>query len=360
MIGIDYAGPLYCADLDGQKSYILLITCAVTRAIHLELVPSLSLSDFMLAFRRFVSRRGLPSIIYSDNAKTFIGAPQEILRYYGCSGLKWRFIAPRAPWWGGFYERMVKSVKFGLKKTIQKRSLNRAELETTLIEIEACVNSRPLTSTDDEDVKEGDILTPNHFLIGRSCFLVPGKSPTVLPSGKNDMHKRYSNSQEFLDHYWKNWSQDYIRHLPQVRSGPKGSGLKEGTLVLIREDNTPRLCWPVGVVNKMIIGRDGLARTYEVRTNKGVVIRPVQRLHSLELESPALQSEINDLVGDPGDDGSEQIRPQINTDVKIRDSQSISVRQGTSQNQSVVENGKPKIVVSRYGRQTKAVKRLDL
>ena len=360
VIGIDYAGPLYCADLDGQKSYILLITCAVTRAIHLELVPSLSLSDFMLAFRRFVSRRGLPSIIYSDNAKTFIGAPQEILRYYGCSGLKWRFIAPRAPWWGGFYERMVKSVKFGLKKTIQKRSLNRAELETTLIEIEACVNSRPLTSTDDEDVKEGDILTPNHFLIGRSCFLVPGKSPTVLPSGKNDMHKRYSNSQEFLDHYWKNWSQDYIRHLPQVRSGPKGSGLKEGTLVLIREDNTPRLCWPVGVVNKMIIGRDGLARTYEVRTNKGVVIRPVQRLHSLELESPALQSEINDLVGDPGDDGSEQIRPQINTDVKIRDSQSISVRQGTSQNQSVVENGKPKIVVSRYGRQTKAVKRLDL
>ena len=111
----------------------------------------------------------------------------------------------------------------------------------------------------------------------------------------------------------------------------------------------------------MIIGRDGLARTYEVRTNKGVVIRPVQRLHSLELESPALQSEneINDLVGDPGDECSEQIRPQ-NTDVKTKDSQSISVRQGTSQNQSVVENGKPKIVVSRYGRQTKAVKRLDL
>ena len=123
------------------------------------------------------------------------------------------------------------------------------------------------------------------------------------------MHKRYSNSQEFLDHYWKNWSQDYIRHLPQVRSGPKSLGLKEGTFVLIREDNTPRLCWPVGVVNKMIISRDGLARTYEVRTNKGVVIRPVQRLHSLELESPALQSEINDLVGGPGDEGSEQIRP---------------------------------------------------
>ena len=109
----------------------------------------------------------------------------------------------------------------------------------------------------------------------------------------------------------------------------------------------------------MIIGRDGLARTYEVRTNKGVVIKPVQRLHSLEHESPALQSEINDLVGDTGDEGSEQIRAQ-NTDVKIKDSQSISVSQGTSQNQSVVENGKPKIVVSRYGRQTKAVKRLDL
>ena len=190
---------------------------------------------------------------------------------------------------------------------------------------------------------------------GRSCFLVPGKSPTVLPSGKNNMQKRYSNSQEFLDHYWNNWSHDYIRHLPQLKSSPKGSGLKEGTLVFIREDNTPRLFWPVGVVNKMIISRDGLARTYEVRTYKSVVIR----LHSLKLESPALQSEINDLAGDPGDEGSEQIRPQ-NADVKIKDSQSISVSQGTSQNQSVVENGKPKIVVSRYGRQTKAVKRLDL
>ena len=115
----------------------------------------------------------------------------------------------------------------------------------------------------------------------------------------------------------------------------------------------------MGVVNKIIIGRDGLARTYEVRTNKGVVIRPVQRLHSLKLQSPALQSEINNLVGDPGDEGSEQIRPQ-NTDVKIKDSQSISGSQGTSQNQSVFENGNPKILVSRYGRKTKAVKRLDL
>ena len=114
----------------------------------------------------------------------------------------------------------------------------------------------------------------------------------------------------------------------------------------------------MGAVNKMIIGLDGLARTYEVRTYKGVVIRPVQRLHSLKLQSPALQSEINDLVGDPGDEGSEQIRPQ-NTDVKIKDSQSISGSQGTSQNQSVVENSKPKIVVSRYGRQRKAVKRLS-
>lgn len=368
VIGIDHAGPLYCSDLDGRKNYILLITCAVTRAIHLELVPSLSLSDFMLAFRRFVSRRGLPSIVYSDNAKTFVGAPQEILKYFGTFGLDWRYIAPRAPWWGGFYERMVKGVKSSLKKTIQRRSLSRAELETILFEIEACINSRPLTSTDDEAVLEGDILTPNHFLIGRSCFILPGESPTTLSSGKSDLTERYRHKGTFLDHYWKIWSREYIRNLPQVRSSPRGLGLKEGTLVLIREDNTPRLLWPIGFVKRMILGRDGLPRTYEVSTSKGIFIRPVQRLHSLELESPALQTEIDPTIeirNDSGDKVSKQIRSK-NTHVIQGDSQNtdvgLGVGRGDFQKRSAAggASGGTGSVVARYGRRAGPVKVLDL
>ena len=61
--GIDHAGPLYCSDFPKRKFYLLLFTCAVIRALHLELVNSMSLADTMLAIRRFVARRGLPSVI---------------------------------------------------------------------------------------------------------------------------------------------------------------------------------------------------------------------------------------------------------------------------------------------------------
>ena len=49
--GIDYAGPLYCRDNPKKKYYILLFTCAVTRAVHLELIESMTLVDFMLTLR---------------------------------------------------------------------------------------------------------------------------------------------------------------------------------------------------------------------------------------------------------------------------------------------------------------------
>ena len=98
VIGIDHAGPLFCSDTSNRKLYILLFTCAVVRAVHLELVDSLSLEDFILAFKRFVARRGHPSIIYSDNAQTFKAAHKVLQRELGYMGLDWKFSAPLAPW----------------------------------------------------------------------------------------------------------------------------------------------------------------------------------------------------------------------------------------------------------------------
>ena len=72
--GIDFAGPLSSADYPGKKLYILLFTCAIIRAVHLELTESMSLINCMQALRRFVARRGIPSVLYSDNAKTFVAA----------------------------------------------------------------------------------------------------------------------------------------------------------------------------------------------------------------------------------------------------------------------------------------------
>ena len=123
--GLDHGGPLYYGDYVGKKFYILLFTCAVTRAIHFELVDSLSCETTVMALRRFISRRGMPSIIMSDNAKGFWASKQRLLAMYGSEGPDWRFIAPRAPWWGGWWERLIGSVKSALKRSVGKRSLTR-------------------------------------------------------------------------------------------------------------------------------------------------------------------------------------------------------------------------------------------
>jgi hypothetical protein len=96
------------------KSYILLITCATTRALHLEHSSDMSVDKFLMALDRFVSRRGLPHTIYSDKATTIHADRHELAEictmfhdprnshYFAHHGITWTFIAPRAAWWGGW------------------------------------------------------------------------------------------------------------------------------------------------------------------------------------------------------------------------------------------------------------------
>ena len=105
------------------------------------------------------------------------------------------------------------------------------------------------------------------------------------------MTEQYLLHQAALDQFWKVWSQDYLRNLPQVKTNGRRGSVKEGRVVLIREDNTPRLLWPIGVVTKLLPGKDGIPRTLEIRTAGGSVIRSIQRVHSLELDSGETDSD---------------------------------------------------------------------
>ncbi|XP_054706713.1 uncharacterized protein LOC129216520 [Uloborus diversus] len=183
VIGVDYAGPLFVKNED-TKYYILLITCAVTRGFHLELTKNLTTESFLQAFRRFVSRKGLCSVIYSDNARTFKAADAELKKmwqvlshpdvknFYAAKGIQWRYIVEKGAWWGGFYERLVRSVKTMLRKTLSCSSLHADELETVLIEIESVINHRPLTYIED-DQHEYQVLSPAHFLLGNKPLNLP-------------------------------------------------------------------------------------------------------------------------------------------------------------------------------------------
>ncbi|GFT61007.1 integrase catalytic domain-containing protein [Trichonephila clavipes] len=133
---------------------------------------------FLLAFRRFVAQRGLCSMVISDNVRTFKRAELELQQmrkvlnhadvknFYSAHSIKWNYIVERAAWWGGFYERMVRSVKVALRKTLGSLSLTTEQLLTVLTEIEGMINSRPITYVDSE-TEEPIPLTPAHFIIGK-------------------------------------------------------------------------------------------------------------------------------------------------------------------------------------------------
>ena len=145
--GLDYAGPLYIKTKKDSvsKVYILLFTCASSRALHLELSPDMKVAAFIRAFKRFTARRGKPDITINDNFKTFKSS--NVKKYMLYQGVRQQFILPASPWWGGFYERLVRSVKISLKKVLGKALLTYEELETVLCEIESVINNRPLFYT---------------------------------------------------------------------------------------------------------------------------------------------------------------------------------------------------------------------
>ena len=167
--GLDFCGPLYvkenCCE-NTTKVYILLLTCATSRALHLELVPDLGNESFLRAVLRFFARKGYPDLVIHDNAKTF--KSRDVKHFFLKQGIEQKFILALAPWWGGFYERLVRNVKASLRKVVGNSLLNFEELSTFLCQVEGTLNSRPLTYLNEDDIDEP--LTPFHLLHGRNIL----------------------------------------------------------------------------------------------------------------------------------------------------------------------------------------------
>uniref|UniRef100_A0AC34GLT7 Integrase catalytic domain-containing protein n=1 Tax=Panagrolaimus sp. ES5 TaxID=591445 RepID=A0AC34GLT7_9BILA len=135
-IGVDLCG-YFKVKLQQEivSSWIVVFTCLVTRAVHLELVMSLSGEAFIDALTRFASRRGMPSFIYSDNGTNLKVAsltviPQwiskadtDVMDYCISKKIQWKFVTEKTPWAGGVYESMVKLVKRNLKLAVGKKQI---------------------------------------------------------------------------------------------------------------------------------------------------------------------------------------------------------------------------------------------
>ncbi|XP_022827330.1 uncharacterized protein LOC111357037 isoform X1 [Spodoptera litura] len=281
--GIDYAGPVMIADRKGRgcrliKCFICVFVCLATRAIHLELVSDLTKEAFLAALNRFIARRGKPRNIFSDNGTTFVGAFNELAKLLSQDlnvntidpGIHFSFIPAYTPHFGGLWESAVKSTKHHLRRILGLTNLNFEEMATCLIQVEAILNSRPLTplSNDPSDLAP---LTPAHFLIGRSLIMLPHSQ--VQNANINSL-KRFHRIDVLKQHFWTRFAHEYIMWLQERTKWRRSSGeLKEGTMVVIKDNNLPPLMWLLGRITHVLPGRDGVARVADILTKKGVIRR---------------------------------------------------------------------------------------
>ncbi|XP_011689310.1 PREDICTED: uncharacterized protein LOC105450902 [Wasmannia auropunctata] len=291
--GVDYAGPILLRTTKGRghkahKAFLAVFVCLSTRAVHLEVVSDYTTEAFLAAFKRFVSRRGLCSTLYSDQGTNFVGADAELRRLFreaghkgslvdavASEGVRWRFNPPAAPHFGGIWEAAVKSTKHHIRRVIGDTTLTYEEMATLLAQIEACLNSRPLTALT-EDPEDLAALTPGHFLIGAPLNAVPEPSLSLAPTGGLS---RWRLVQKMRDHFWDRWSKECL-HALQTRPKwwTKSDNPRVGDLCLIRGDLTAPCKWPLARITAVHPGEDDQVRVVSVRTARSTLERPVHKL----------------------------------------------------------------------------------
>lgn len=290
-IGVDYTGPVMASSRQGRscrlvKVYILVIVCFSTKSMHLELVGDLTSHNYLLALKRFMSRRGKPRNIYSDNGTSFVGAYNEISKFLKTHSsslaedlaheqINFHFLPAYSPHMGGIWESGVKSTKFHLQRVMGHCHLTYEELNSTLVQIEGILNSRPLTpmSSDPEDLMP---LTPGHFLIGRPITSLPTED---LSTKSTSCLSRYQRIEQLRQHFWARFYKEYVSQLQQrVKWRSNTESLAVNSLVIVKDDGLPPLKWKLGRVVAVYPGVDGISRVADVKTCSGVIRRSFSRL----------------------------------------------------------------------------------
>jgi hypothetical protein len=191
-----------------------------------------------------------PHTVYSDNATTFQAARRELAEictilndphtshYFAHRGITCKFIAPRAAWWGGWWEHMVGTTKRCIRKVLGKRQVDN-KLTTILTSIEAVINSRAMTQDDGPET-----LTPVHFLHGGRLNTIPtGPEPTLTKSLTKEFR-----FQQVVEDFWKRWTKEYLlelRSYHQVRQ-PCGRNARFRFGDVLVEEVRPRHMWKKG------------------------------------------------------------------------------------------------------------------
>ncbi|XP_067209400.1 uncharacterized protein [Linepithema humile] len=292
--GVDYAGPVIIKTWRAKnartyKAYVALFVCFSTSAVHLELVTDYTADAFIAAYKRFTSRRGVCATLTSDCGTNLKGANAELQRLFSSAskeaqnlatllskdGTLWKFNPPSAPHFGGKWEAGVKSMKYHLKRVVGNTLLTYEEMNTLLIQVEAILNSRPLSAlTDDPD--DLTVLTPGHFLMGCAPTVIPEPS---LDNEKTSRLSRWQLLRKMLDSLWTRWSTEYLQRYHSIYKWNQATrSITEGSMVLVVDERYPPAKWPMGRVVKIHPGSDGLVRVVTVKTQTSEMKRPITKL----------------------------------------------------------------------------------
>uniref|UniRef100_A0AC35F7R6 Integrase catalytic domain-containing protein n=1 Tax=Panagrolaimus sp. PS1159 TaxID=55785 RepID=A0AC35F7R6_9BILA len=308
-VGIDYCGPFKIKGTK-EKAWICLFTCFTTRLVHLEPVTSMTTQDFLFAFRRFVARRNVPYYVLSDNAKQFKTAAtaleeiwkkcirdKQMTNYCKDNGIIWDFITERAPWKGGLYERMVGIVKNALKQSIGQRFIDFVEFWTFLCEVEATINSRPLTYVHSKEpfvIRPVDFISPGihvelPVVTAENEIEDPSYFPTTLGGGEK-LLEHYKRTSLYLDKFWNLWIKDYLNFIRERndkehrnRRGAIKRHPEVDEMVLVFEPDTARGLWKVAKVKELLVSSDNEIRSVKIEYKDGFTTkRSINHLYPIE------------------------------------------------------------------------------
>ncbi|XP_076660052.1 uncharacterized protein LOC143363338 [Halictus rubicundus] len=180
-----------------------------------------------------------------------------------------------SPHFGGLWEAAVKSAKRHLRRTIGEQQLIFEELSTLLCQVEACMNSRPLSALSD-DPNDPPFLTPNHLVNASSLCVVPEPGDEITYDAGR---RRWNLISRLLEGFWQRWRTEY---LSQLQTLPKWQRAREnlavGAVVLLKDDLAPPTKWPLGRVVEVHQGSDGRVRVAAVKTATRTTTRAIQRL----------------------------------------------------------------------------------
>ncbi|XP_052271561.1 uncharacterized protein LOC127872270 [Dreissena polymorpha] len=274
-VGVDFFGPLNVkAGRSVLKRYGCIFTCLSSRAVHLEVAHSLTTDSFISAFQRFISRRGTPEKVFSDNGTNVVGGQRELQKcmrewnqlkmesHMLQREIEWHFNPPYASHMGGAWERLIRSTRFHLKAIAQEQLHTDEQLHTFMTEVEKILNDRPITPVSD-DPRDPPALTPSMLLLM--------KTNTSIPQGvfrKQDVYaQRWWKQVQYLANvFWKRWLHEYLPTLQARQKWQRQTtNLRSGDVVLIAEENVPRGQWALGRVVSVLEVRDGLVRSYRLR-----------------------------------------------------------------------------------------------